>query len=111
MFLRLTISIFILQSIGADVFASLTVSSITEKKDLSLQKMMSPEILAKFADFLESTGGDNSLIERYEWFAKNSENGTDCRYARMAKDLFIAEHADKTAEAIKWLYENWAKHV
>lgn len=76
----------------------------------NLHKMMKPEILQKFAEFLESTGSDNhSMLERYKWFCENSENGPDCRYAGMAKEFFLKDQADGAAKAIIWLYHNWAK--
>ena len=79
----------------------------------SLRQLIQPEILNELANFLEATGGDNnnpSLVEKYEWFCNNAENGPDCRYAAMAKNIFLANEADKTAKAINWLYYNWSRH-
>lgn len=79
----------------------------------SLRQIIQPEILTELANFLEATGGtDNnpSLVEKYDWFCNHSENGPDCRYAAMAKNLFLADEATKTAKAINWLYHNWSKH-
>jgi len=76
----------------------------------NLNKMMKPEILQKFADFLSATGNeDHSMLERYKWFCENSENGPDCKYAAMAKQFFLQDQADGAAKAIIWLYHNWAK--
>lgn len=74
---------------------------------------MKPEILKALAEFLEHTAyGDNidsSLVERYQWFCENSENGPDCRYAAMAKTFFLEDQAVNVANDINWLYENWSK--
>ena len=77
----------------------------------SLKGFMRPEILSKLAEFLEKTsyGDDNSsLVERYEWFCNNSENGPDCRYAAMAKNFFLMDQAEDTAKVINWLYHNFS---
>lgn len=77
----------------------------------NLRKMMNPEVLSHFADFLESTGSaDNGFLSRYKWFAENGENGPDCRYAVMAKEFFLRNEAEGAAKAIIWLYKNWARH-
>ena len=76
----------------------------------NLQKMMNPKVLEKFVEFLDATGHeDSSMLHRYKWFVENGENGADCRYARMAKDFFLQDHADGAAKAIIWLYHNWAR--
>ena len=77
----------------------------------NLVKLMNPEVLKKFADFLEATGNsDGSMLQRFKWFVENSENGADCKYAAMAKDFFLESQAEECAKAIIWLYKNWAKH-
>ena len=77
----------------------------------NLVRLMRPEVLEHFAKFLDSTGnGDNSMLERYKWFVENSENGSDCRYAKMASEFFLKDQAKGAAEAVVWLYHNWAKH-
>jgi hypothetical protein len=77
----------------------------------NLKEFMNPEILRHLADFLEKTAyGETSLMERYEWFCKNAENGPDCRYAAMAKTFFLRDQADSVAKEINWLYENWSKN-
>lgn len=76
----------------------------------NLRKMMNPKVLKHLANFLEATGEeDSSMLQRYKWFAENSENGADCRYAIMAKEFFLKEQAEGAADAIIWLYHNWAK--
>ena len=76
----------------------------------NLRRMMDPKVLEQFAKFLEDTGNeDTSMLQRYKWFVENSENGEDCRYAEMAKQFFITDQADNAAQAIIWLYHNWAK--
>lgn len=76
----------------------------------NLKEFMKPEILKSLASLLEHTAyGDGSLVERYQWFCENAENGPDCRYAAMAKNFFLADQAENTAKDIIWLYENWAK--
>ena len=77
----------------------------------NLQKMMNPDILKEFANFLEATGkNDESILSRYKWFAENGENGVDCRYAVMAKEFFLKDQANGAAKAINWLYHNWSKY-
>ena len=76
----------------------------------NLYKMMNPQVLSEFANFLEATGNeDNSFLTRYKWFCENAENGSKCRYAVMAKSFFLQDQAAQTAKAINWLHENWAK--
>jgi hypothetical protein len=75
----------------------------------NLRKMMNPEVLKEFANFLEATGDDNSLLTRYKWFCEKGENGPNCRYAILAKEFFLKDHAAGAAKAINWLYHNWAK--
>jgi hypothetical protein len=77
---------------------------------LALKSFMTPEVLDKFASLMDNLGNDGGLVERYAFFAEHSENGPDCRYARMAKHLFVEENGDNVVEIIKWLYHNWAKH-
>ena len=70
------------------------------------------DILKHLAQFLEITANaadDGSLIERYQWFCNNSENGPDCRYAAMAKDFFLRDQAKGVAKTINWLYHNFSK--
>ena len=74
----------------------------------SLKAYLTPEILQKLAEFIEKTGNDNSMIERYVWFSENSEDGPDCRYAKMSKEFFEKEYAKGVAEVVIWLYHNWA---
>ena len=81
---------------------------LAELRD-SLKSFLRPEILKELANFLEATGGDNSFIDRYKWFCENTTNGPDCRYAAMSKEFFLKDHAEQTAKAINWLYENFAK--
>jgi hypothetical protein len=77
----------------------------------NIRKMMNPEVLSQFANFLEATGSaDSGFLSRYKWFAENGENGADCRYAVMAKEFFLRDEAAGAAKAINWLYHNWAKH-
>jgi hypothetical protein len=76
----------------------------------SLTQFMKPEILKNLAKLLEDTQyGETSLVERYEWFCKNAENGPDCRYAAMAKTFFLRDQAEQTAADINWLYHNFSK--
>lgn len=72
-----------------------------------INKFTDPEVLKKFLDFREALGGDrNSFVTQYKFWIE--KNGPDCRYAAMAKNFFLQEHAEKVAEAICWLYKNWA---
>jgi len=78
----------------------------------NLKKMMNPQVLEQFAKFLEATANEadnGSMLERYKWFCEKSEDGPDCRYAGMAKEFFLKNQAQQVADAIKYLYENWAK--
>jgi hypothetical protein len=75
----------------------------------NLRALMDPQVLEHLAKFLESTGEeDHGMLERYEWFSENSENGPDCRYALMAKKFFLRDQATDVAETISWLYHNFA---
>ena len=74
----------------------------------NLQKMMDPKVLAKFADLLDSMNNENgSYLDRYRYFA--NKNGSECRYATMAKEFFLKDNAEACAKAINWLYHNWSK--
>jgi hypothetical protein len=74
------------------------------------KKMMHPEVLRYFADFLTATGeDDNTMLDRFKFFAEHSEHGTDCSYAVAAKQFFLRDQACDAAKAIIWLYHNWAK--
>ncbi|MHA2248484.1 MAG: hypothetical protein ACXADY_26290, partial [Candidatus Hodarchaeales archaeon] len=66
----------------------------------ALKSYLDPKVLGKLADFLENTGGDRSMIERYIWFSENSEEGSNCRYAIMAKEFFLKENAKDVARTI-----------
>jgi len=75
----------------------------------NLKTMMKPEVLTKFTELLESIGSpDGSMLERFKFFLE--KNGSDCRYAAMAKEFFLKDHASGCAKAICWLYHNWAKN-
>ena len=77
----------------------------------NLSKLMNPEVLKVFANYLDATGNsDGSMLSRFKWFVENSENGADCKYAAMAKEFFLKDQATECAKAIIWLYKNWAKH-
>jgi len=77
----------------------------------NLRRMMNPKVLTQFAAFLEATGeDDSSMLQRYKWFVENGENGRDCKYAILAREFFLKDQADGAAQAIIWLYHNWAKH-
>lgn len=73
-----------------------------------IQKFTDPEVLKKFLDLREGLGGDrNSFVSQYKFWLE--KNGSDCRYAAMAKNFFLQEQAPKVAEAINWLYHNWSR--
>ena len=88
-----------------------TDKTLLELSDLrkSLKKLIKPEVLNHIVDFLDNTGGDKSMIERYDWFCHNSEHGGDCKYARIAKEIFLKDEAKSVAKTIIWLYNNWAR--
>ena len=74
----------------------------------NLRKLMNPAILKEFAEFLDATGeDDSSMLQRYKWFVENKD--ANCRYAVLAKEFFLNDQADGAAQAIIWLYHNWAK--
>ena len=77
----------------------------------TLEQLMKPEVLSAFADLLEEIGkgGESSLPAKYEFFSKNSTEGTKCRYSKMAKHYFLEQHGDSVVELIRWLYNNFAK--
>lgn len=74
-----------------------------------LRSLLQPEILSALADLLEATGGDESNIDKYKVFVAKSTEGEDCRYARIAKELFLKNEAGNVAQSVNWLYENWSK--
>jgi hypothetical protein len=49
------------------------------------------------------------MLEKYRWFCENAENGSECKYAVMAKRLFYQLEAKEAAKAINWLYHNFGK--
>ena len=58
-----------------------------------LRDLMRPEVLSNLAKFIESVGdSETTLVEKYDWFCHNSENGSDCRYAKMSRNLFLNQH-------------------
>ena len=74
----------------------------------SLQSLMDPKILSKLSSLLEAFGPEQkSWIEQFEFWVE--KNGEDCRYATMAKEIFLKENAKNVAREIIWLYKNWAK--
>jgi hypothetical protein len=76
------------------------------KEDIN--RFTDPEVLKKFLDFREALGGErNSFVTQYKYWIE--KNGSDCRYAAMAKNFFLQEQAEKVAAAINWLYHNWSK--
>lgn len=76
----------------------------------NLKKMMRPEILSKFTEFLEVTeNSDGSMLERFKRITETSEYAADCKYAVMAKEFFLKDQAEAAAKALCWLYHNWAK--
>lgn len=84
------------------------IIKLAELRDKLLQ-LMNPEVLGKLANLLESMGGDrNTFVYQYRmWINKN---GTECRYAAMAKKFFLEEQAEGIAKEICDLYYNWARH-
>ena len=76
----------------------------------NLKKMMRPEILSIFAEFLEVTDdSDGSMLHRFKTISEISEYGGDCQYAQAAKEFFLKDQAEAAAKAINWLYHNWSK--
>ena len=75
----------------------------------NLQHMLKPEVLDKLVDLLGEMNSDNgTLLNRYKYFVQ--KNGVDCRYATMAKEFFLNDHAADCAKAINLLYHNWSKN-
>lgn len=88
-----------------------TLIRLSEFRDL-LKELMVPEVLNQLATFIEDTedtSSDTSMLEKYRWFCENAENGPECRYAKMAKNLFYQLEAKKAAKTINWLYHNFGK--
>lgn len=74
----------------------------------SLNSLMNPDILKKLASLLDAFGpGNRSFVEQFEFWVE--KNGSDCRYATMAKEFFLQENASGVAKEICYLYNNWAK--
>lgn len=52
---------------------------------------------------------EKAQTERWVWFASNSENGKDCKYARVAAQIFFQEYDQKIKDKIKYLYDKYYK--
>jgi glucose-6-phosphate-specific signal transduction histidine kinase len=76
-----------------------------------LDELFQPEVMNKFMDLKEALGDDHGMVSRYDWFLHNSEEKENCRYTRMAKEIFLAEQGDNIVELIRWLHDNWARKV
>lgn len=46
---------------------------------------------------------DKANTERYTWFKNNSENGADCKYARMAADIFERDHTEAIQKKLAYI--------
>jgi hypothetical protein len=78
----------------------------TFKSDI--EQFTNPEVLKKFLDLREALGGDRkSFVDQYKFWIE--KNGSDCRYAAMAKNFFLKEQANNVAKAINELYHSWSK--
>ena len=74
----------------------------------SLLKFTKPQVLKKIINLQEALGTDkNAFIQQFKFWIQ--KNGTDCRYAAMAKQFFLEDQATRVAEQINWLYHNWSK--
>lgn len=85
-----------------------TLFRLAELKE-SLNSFLKPEVLSRLVDLSKTLGTDrNSFVQQFKFWAQ--KNGSDCRYAAMCKNFFLNDQADKVAEQIIWLFENWAKY-
>jgi hypothetical protein len=67
-----------------------------------------PQVLNKILDLCETLGTKrDSFLKQFKFWIE--KNGSDCRYAAMAKNFFLEEEAKAVAKEIIWLYDNWAK--
>ena len=57
------------------------------------------DLLWELEKLLDTKSGD-SLIEKYHWFATNSEHGRDCSYAKKCKLLFFQDEYSKVRSKI-----------
>ena len=75
----------------------------------SLKSLMDPKILEKLVSLLEAFGDKSTTsVEQFEFWIQ--KNGDDCRYATIAKEIFLNDNASNVAKEIIYLYENWAKY-
>jgi hypothetical protein len=81
---------------------------VLERLRSSLDDFFKPETLDGFLKLREALGGDSGLVARYKWFSENSELGSNCRYAKMAKHYFLEENGENVIMLIKYLYDNFA---
>jgi len=73
-----------------------------------LEAFMCPEVLEKAADLLEHLKNDD-MLDRYRYFSDHSISRSDCRYTKMAMNIFLKEEGEDVKSLIDWLYKNWAK--
>ena len=85
-----------------------TLIKLASLKD-SLTTLTKPQILKNLVDLAEALGTDrNSFVKQFKFWVE--KNGSDCRYAAMAKQFFLDDQAESVAKQINWLYHNWSKH-
>lgn len=85
-----------------------TLFKLAELKE-SLSALMDPKVLGMMASLLDSFGGKGKTsIEQYKFWIE--KNGSNCRYAAIAKEFFLNDNASNVAKDIISLYDNWAKY-
>ena len=78
-----------------------------ESLRLGLKEFLRADVLRNLADLLDVIGKEMSVVERYNYFSKYSENKENCRYAQIAKKIFEDDQSESVVELIRWLYRNW----
>ena len=74
----------------------------------NLLGLMNPDILKQLANLLEALGSNNSaFVHQFRTWVER--NGSDCRYANMARKFFLENQSENVAMAICELYNHWAK--
>lgn len=75
-----------------------------------LEAFLRPEVLEKATDLLEHLKKDD-MVDRYYYFSEHSVARGDCRYAKLAMDIFLKEEGDDVKGLVEWLYKNWVEKV
>lgn len=72
-----------------------------------LDVLLVPDVLDKLLSLREELGNEDGLLNRYKYLSEHAVEKENCRYTKMAKHYFLAEHGDNVILLINWLHENF----